>query len=410
MELKNKKILIIIGGGISAYKSLDLIRLLIKKNVEVKTILTKSGKEFVTPLSISSLTNNKTFEEIFDNNIVSGIDHIALSRWADLIIVLPTTANFMTKLSLGKADDLATTVILASNKETILVPAMNVRMWLHKATQKNIRTLMDYGYQFIGPEKGEMACGEFGEGKMSSPRQILAYLKNYFDKKNIVKNKKFTAIVTSGPTREYIDPVRYISNESSGKQGYEIALALKKLGIKTTLITGPTTQITNSKELIIKKIITAKDMLNEVQKSLPVDVAVCAAAVSDFKPKNKSSNKIKKNISNYKAIQLEQNFDILNFLGKNNKSRPKVVVGFSAETENVIKNSKIKIKEKYCDLIVANDVSKKNFGFNSEYNKVSIIDKNGKIEKINRNKKSYIANKIANIILDKLLFNDKSIN
>ena len=298
MELKNKKILIIIGGGISAYKSLDLIRLLIKNNVEVKTILTKSGKEFVTPLSISSLTNNKTFEEIFDNNIMSGIDHIALSRWADLIIVLPTTANFMTKLSLGKAEDLATTVILASNKETILVPAMNVRMWLHKATQKNIRTLMDYGYQFIGPEKGEMACGEFGEGKMSSPRQILAYLKNYFDKKNIVKNKKFTAFVTSGPTREYIDPVRYISNESSGKQGYEIALALKKLGIKTTLITGPTTQITNSKELIIKKIITAKDMLNEVQKSLPVDVAVCAAAVSDFKPKNKSSNKIKKNISN----------------------------------------------------------------------------------------------------------------
>ena len=410
MELKNKKILIIIGGGISAYKSLDLIRLLIKKNVEVKTILTKSGKEFVTPLSISSLTNNKTFEEIFDNNIVSGIDHIALSRWADLIIVLPTTANFMTKLSLGKADDLATTVILASNKETILVPAMNVRMWLHKATQKNIRTLMDYGYQFIGPEKGEMACGEFGEGKMSSPRQILAYLKNYFDKKNIVKNKKFTAIVTSGPTREYIDPVRYISNESSGKQGYEIALALKKLGIKTTLITGPTTQITNSKELIIKKIITAKDMLNEVQKSLPVDVAVCAAAVSDFKPKNKSSNKIKKNISNYKAIQLEQNFDILNFLGKNNKSRPKVVVGFSAETENVIKNSKIKIKEKYCDLIVANDVSKKNYGFNSDYNKVSLIDKKGNVESLPKNKKSFIANKIAKIILDKLLINDKNFN
>ena len=410
MELKNKKILIIIGGGISAYKSLDLIRLLIKNNVEVKTILTKSGKEFVTPLSISSLTNNKTFEEIFDNNIMSGIDHIALSRWADLIIVLPTTANFMTKLSLGKADDLATTVILASNKDTILVPAMNVRMWLHKATQKNIRTLMDYGYQFIGPEKGEMACGEFGEGKMSSPRQILAYLKNYFDIKNIVKHKKFTAIVTSGPTREYIDPVRYISNESSGKQGYEIALALKKLGIKTTLITGPTTQITNSKELIIKKIITAKDMLNEVQKSLPVDVAVCAAAVSDFKPKNKSSNKIKKNISNFKAIQLEQNFDILNFLGKNNKSRPKVVVGFSAETENVIKNSKIKIKEKYCDLIVANDVSKKNYGFNSDYNKVSLIDKKGNVESLPKNKKSFIANKIAKIILDKLLINDKNFN
>ena len=410
MELKNKKILIIIGGGISAYKALDLIRLLIKNNVEVKTILTKSGKEFVTPLSISSLTNNKAFEETFDNNNISGINHITLSRWADLIVVLPTTANFMTKLSLGKADDLATTVILASNKETILGPAMNVRMWLHKATQKNLQTLMDYGYQFIGPQKGEMACGEFGEGKMSSPRQIVTYLKNYFDKKNIVKHKKFTAIVTSGPTREYIDPVRYISNESSGKQGYEVALALKRLGIKTTLITGPTTQITNSKELLIKKIISAKDMMNEVQKSLPVDIAVCAAAVSDFKPKNKSLNKLKKNISNNKTIQIEQNLDILNFLGKNNKSRPKVVVGFSAETENVIKNSKIKIKEKYCDLIVANDVSKKNQGFNSDYNKVSIIDKKGNVESIPRNKKSFIANKIAKIILDKLLVNDKNFN
>ena len=172
MSLKNKKILIIIGGGISAYKSLDLIRLLKKNNVNVKTILTKSGKEFVTPLSITTLTNNKTYENIFDKNSEATIDHIALSRWADLIIVLPTTANFMTKLSIGKAEDLASTVLLASNKDILLVPAMNVRMWLHKATQKNFKILQDYGYYFIGPEKGEMACGEFGEGKMSSPRQI----------------------------------------------------------------------------------------------------------------------------------------------------------------------------------------------------------------------------------------------
>ena len=410
MELKNKKILIIVGGGISAYKSLDLIRLLIKNNVEVKTILTKSGKEFVTPLSITSLTKNKTFEDIFDNNSEAEIDHIALSRWADLIIVLPTTANFMTKLSLGKAEDLATTVILASNKEVLLVPAMNVRMWLHKATQKNFKTLMDYGYQFIGPEKGEMACGEFGEGKMSSPRQILAYLKNYFDKKDYIKHKKFKALVTSGPTREYLDPVRYISNESSGKQGYEVALALNRLGIKTTLITGPTTQNVNSKDLNIKKITTANEMMNEVLKTLPVDVAVCAAAVSDFKPKNKSKNKIKKNVNDSKVIQLEENSDILSYLSKNNKNRPSVVVGFSAETENVIKNSKIKIKEKYCDFIVANDVSKKNQGFNSDYNKVSIIDKKGGIQSIPKNKKSFIANKVAKIILDKLLVNDKNFN
>jgi len=409
MSLKNKKILIVVGGGISAYKTLDLIRLLKKNNVDVKTILTKSGKEFVTPLSITTLTKNKTFEDIFDKNSEAEIDHIALSRWADLIIVLPTTANFMTKLSIGKAEDLATTVLLASNKDILLVPAMNVRMWLHKATQRNLKILQDYGYHFIGPEKGEMACGEYGEGKMSSPRQIYSYLKNYFNQKNLVKNKNLKALVTTGPTREYLDPVRYISNESSGKQGYEVALALKKLGIKTKLIAGPSNLI-SSKDLKIKKIISAKEMMSEVKKSLPVDIAVCAAAVSDFKPINKNKNKIKKNTPNIDNIRLEKNPDILDYLSKNNKARPKIVVGFSAETENVIQNSKIKIKEKYCDLIIANDVSKKDSGFNSEYNKVSIIDREGKIKSIPKNKKSYIANTIAKIILDKLLMNDKNIN
>jgi phosphopantothenoylcysteine decarboxylase/phosphopantothenate--cysteine ligase len=409
MSLNNKKILIIIGGGISAYKSLDLIRLLKKNNVNIKTILTKSGKEFVTPLSITTLTKNRVFEEIFDKNSEAEIDHIALSRWADLIIVLPTTANFMTKLSIGKAEDLATTVLLASNKDILLVPAMNVRMWLHKATQKNLKILQDYGYNFIGPEKGEMACGEFGEGKMSSPRQIYFYLKNYFKERNLVKNKKLSAIVTTGPTREYIDPVRYISNESSGKQGYEIALALKKLGIKTKLIAGPS-NLVSSKDLKIKNIISAEEMMREVKKSLPVDIAVCAAAVTDFKPVSKSKNKIKKNDKKFISINMEKNEDVLNYLSKNNKARPKIVVGFSAETENVIYNSKLKIKEKYCDLIVANDVSKKDIGFNSNYNKVSIIDRKGKIISIPKNKKSFIANAIAKIILDKLLINDKNIN
>ena len=408
MSLKNKKILIIIGGGISAYKALDLIRLLKKNNVTIKSILTKSGKEFVTPLSVTTLTDSKTFEDIFDNNYNPEIDHISLSRWADLIIVLPTTANFMTKLSIGKAEDLATTVLLASNKDILLVPAMNVRMWLHKATQKNLKTLQDYGYNFIGPEKGEMACGEFGEGKMSSPRQIYSYLKNYFNEKNLVKNKNFSAVVTAGPTREYLDPVRYISNESSGKQGYEVAIALKKLGIKTKLIAGPS-NLVSSKNLEIKKITSAKEMMNEVKKCLPVDIAVCAAAVSDFKPITKNKNKIKKN-QNINKINLVKTDDILGYLSKNNKARPKIVVGFSAETENVIHNSKLKIKEKYCDLIVANDVSKKNMGFNSDYNKVSIIDIKGKVKSIPKNKKSFIANSIARIILDKLLVNDKNIN
>ncbi len=409
MTLKNKKILIIIGGGIAAYKSLDLIRLLKREDVEVKTILTKSGKEFVTPLSLTTLTKSRTHENIFDKNSEAEIDHIALSRWADLIVVMPTTANFMSKMTIGRADDLATTVILASNKDVLLVPAMNVRMWLHKATQSNFKILQDFGYLFIGPEKGEMACGEFGEGKMSSPKQIYAYLKNYFNKKNLVKNKNWKAIVTTGPTREYIDPVRYFSNESSGKQGYEIAIALNKLGIKTTLIAGPS-NIAPVKGLKIKKIISADEMLKEVKKLLPVDLAVCAAAVTDFKPTKKNKNKIKKDNMNIKFINFDKNIDILEFISKNNRNRPKLVAGFSAETENVTKNSINKIKRKYCDLMFANDVSKKDIGFNSDYNEVTVIDRKGKIKILQKSKKSFIANKIAEILLDKLLIDDRNIN
>ena len=409
MTLKNKKILIIIGGGIAAYKTLDLIRLLKKENVEVKTILTKSGKEFVTNLSLTTLTKSKTYEEIFDKNTESEIDHIALSRWADLIIVMPTTANFMSKLSIGKAEDLATTVLLASNKDVLLVPAMNVRMWLHKATQINLKILQDYGYLFIGPEKGEMACGEFGEGKMSSPRQIYKYLKNYFDKKNLVKKKNWKAIVTTGPTREYIDPVRYISNESSGKQGYEIAIALNKLGIKTTLISGPSNLIF-SRDLNVKKVTSGYEMLNEVKKSLPADLAVCAAAVTDFKPISKKKNKLKKENTDLKSINLIKNDDILEYIAKNNKHRPRLVAGFSAETENLTENSIKKMKKKHCDIMFANDVSHKDIGFNSDYNKVLVLDKEGNTKTISKNKKSFIAKKIAEILLDKLLIDDKNIN
>ncbi len=409
MKLKDKKILIIIGGGIAAYKSLDLIRLLKKENNEIRTILTKSGKEFVTPLSVTTLAKSKTFESIFDANNEAEIDHISLSRWADIIVVMPTTANFMTKLRLGKAEDLATTVILASNKDVLLVPAMNVRMWMHKATQKNVEILKDYGYLFIGPEKGEMACGEYGEGKMSSPNQIYKFLKNYFDKRNLFKKKKFKAVVTTGPTREYIDPVRYISNESSGKQGYEIALALSKLGVKTTLISGPS-NINYQKNFKLIKVISAEEMFNAVKKSLPVDVAICAAAVSDFKPIKKNKNKIKKDYNKFKTIELEKNKDILEFLGKNNRFRPKLVVGFSAETDRINKNSNLKLRKKNCDLIIANDISKKDSGFNSDYNRVSIIDNIGKVKVIKKNKKSFIANKITEFILNKLLIEEKNLN
>jgi len=408
MMLKNIKILMIIGGGIAAYKSLDLIRLLKKNSVEIKTILTKSGREFVTPLSITTLTKSKTYENIFDKELEAEIDHISLSRWADIIVVMPTTANLMSKLSIGKAEDLATTVLLAANKDILLVPAMNVRMWLHKATQSNLKILQDFGYLFLGPEKGEMACGEFGEGKMSSPRQIFAYLKNYFDKRNYVKERNLKALVTAGPTREYIDPIRYISNESSGKQGYEIAIALNKLGVKTTLITGPS-EFPNPKNITVKKIISADEMLNEVKKTLPVDLAVCAAAVADFKPAERDKNKIKKEKLNFKSINFIKNNDILEFISKNNRNRPKIVAGFSDETKNVTKNSIQKMRNKNCDLIIANNVSKKDIGFNSDFNKVSVIDQKGNIKIIPKNKKSFIANKIAQILLDKLI-DDRNIN
>jgi len=409
MSVQNKKVLLIIGGGISAYKALDLIRLLVRCNAEVKTILTRSGKEFVTSLSITSLSNNKVFEDIFDVNNEKEIDHISLSRWADIILVLPSTANMMAKLSVGKAEDLATTVMLASNKDVILVPAMNVRMWLHKATQNNFEKLLDYGYKFIGPIEGEMACGEYGKGKMSSPRQIFSYLKEYFENKDFVKVKKISALVTTGPTREYIDPVRYISNESSGKQGYEIALALSKLGVKTTLVSGPTS-LNYSKDIKVKKVTSGLEMMNVVQKLLPVDKAICTAAVSDFKPKIKSKHKIKKDKKKILSLDLEKNKDILEYLGKNNKLRPKILVGFSAETEQLIENSIKKLNNKYCDMIIANDVSKKETGFNVDYNKVSIIEKNGKVENLPINKKSYIASRIAIKIIDKFLINDKNTN
>ena len=407
--LSNKKILFIICGGVSAYKSLETIRFFKKNNATIKTILTRSAKEFVTPLSIASLSQGKVYDDLFSLENETEMDHIALSRWADAIIVAPATANTISKLSQGSSEDLASTVILASNKQVFLAPAMNVRMWEHQSTINNIKNLKNYGYKIIGPTIGDMACGEYGEGKMSSPRQILSYLKNYFEERDLVKNKNYKAVVTAGPTREYIDPVRYISNESSGKQGYEVALALKKLGIKTKLIAGPS-KFVYSKGLNIKKVVTAKEMMNEVKRSLPVDIAVCAAAVSDYKPVNKSKFKIKKETSNLDNLKLEKNPDILEFLSKHNEFRPKVVVGFAAETEDVIRNSIKKIKEKYCDLIVANDISKKGIGFNSDFNQVSIINRKGKIQGIPKSKKSFIANKLAKIILDKLLVNDKNIN
>ena len=396
-NIANKKILLIICGGISAYKSLEVIRLLKKKGATIKTILTKSAKEFVTPLSVASLSQGKVYDDLFSHENESEMDHISLSRWSDLILVAPTTANTISKLSTGSSDDLASTVILASDKKIFLVPAMNVRMWEHLSTKENLQKLKSFGYQIIGPEIGDMACGEYGEGKMTEPMNIINYIDDYF--KDIKKNKEFKALVTAGPTREYIDPVRYISNKSSGKQGYEIAKSLKKNGFETTLISGPTNLDPISGVNLIN-VNSAEEMFNVTLENLPVDVAIFSAAVADYKVKNKEKEKIKKKESI--DLSLEKNIDILGHISKHNSLRPKIVIGFAAETNNLTKNSKIKLAEKNCDWIIANDVSNPSIGFESDFNEVSIFYKNMRNEKLPKMKKSLLADKIVKRVISQL--------
>ena len=395
----NKKILLIICGGISAYKSLEVIRLLKKRGAAVKTILTKSAKEFVTPLSVASLSQEKVYDDLFNAENETEMDHISLSRWSDLILVAPATANTISKLSVGSSDDLASTVMLASDKDIFLAPAMNVRMWEHPSTKENLNKLKKYGYKIIGPEIGDMACGEFGEGKMTEPNEIIRQLEIYF--LNFKKNKKFKALVTAGPTYEYIDPVRFITNKSSGKQGFELAKALSKKGFETTLISGPTNlKINNDINLI--QVETAEEMFKSTQNNLPVDVAIFSAAVADFKIKEKNKEKIKK--KNYINLNLEKNIDILNYVSNHNSLRPKLVIGFAAETNNIEENSRKKLMEKNCDWIIANDISNKSIGFDSDFNEVTILYKNKKIndEKLYMKKKSEIANEIIDRVVGQL--------
>ena len=395
-NLIGKKILFIICGGISAYKSLETIRLLKKNNAEIKTILTKNAKEFVTPLSVASLSQGKVYDDLFNVENESEMDHIALSRWADVILVAPATANTISKLSQGSSEDLASTVILASNKQIFLAPAMNVRMWEHKSTKDNLKKLKKFGYKIIGPVIGDMACGEFGEGKMSDPSEILHEINIFLS--NQIKNKKIKALVTAGPTNEYIDPVRFITNKSSGKQGYEIAKSLSKRGFDTTLISGPT-NLNIDENINLIKVETAEEMFKATQKNLPADIAIFSAAVADFKIDKKSQNKIKKQDS--LTIKLKKNIDILSYVSNNNFMRPKLVIGFAAETENLDTNAISKLKNKNCDWIIANDVSKKDSGFNSDYNEVVIYfkDTDRKKEKILFKKKSEISEEIVDRIV-----------
>ena len=398
-NLSQKKILLIICGGISAYKSLELIRLLKKQDVEIKSILTKSAKEFVTSLSVASLSQGKVYDDLFNAENEAEMDHISLSRWADVIFVVPATANTISKLSAGSSDDLASTVILASDKDVFLTPAMNVRMWEHPSTKQNLNKLRSYGYKIIGPEIGDMACGEFGEGKMTEPKDIFQTIEAYFGELN--KNQKLKALVTAGPTNEYIDPVRFITNKSSGKQGYALAKSLAKRGFQTTLISGPTNlQIGSNIKLI--KVETADEMFKATKENLPADVAIFSAAVADFKVKDKKNEKMKK--QEYLNLELEKNIDILNYVSKHNSLRPKLVIGFAAETNDIQENAQKKLVEKNCDWIIANDVSNNSIGFDSDFNEVSIFykDKEIKNEKLFIKKKSEISEEITDRVIKQL--------
>jgi len=396
-NLLNKKILLIICGGIAAYKSLEIIRSLKKRNVQIKTILTKSAKNFVTPLSVTSLSQEKVYGDIFNVENESEMDHISLSRWADLILIAPATANTISKLSSGTSDDLASTVMLASDKDIYLAPAMNVRMWEHPSTKENLIKLKNYGHKIIGPEIGDMACGEYGEGKMTEPNEIIKEIESYFNNKT--KNKKFKALVTAGPTQEYIDPVRFITNKSSGKQGYAIAKSFRDNGFETTLISGETNlnPINGVKFIKVK---TTEEMFRETLNNLPADVAVFSAAIVDYKVKNYKNEKIKKK-DNLNLI-LEKNIDILAHISNHNSLRPKLTIGFAAETNNLYENSLKKLEVKNCDWIVANDVSDRTIGFDSDDNQVSIFYKDKTSEKLNKMNKSLVASELVNRIIAKL--------
>ena len=376
--LDDKRILLVVTGGIAAFKALELVRLIKANGINVRVVLTKSGSKFVTPLSIQALTEDKVYTELFSLTDESEMGHIQLSRDADLILVAPATANILAKMRAGITDDLASTVLLATDKPVLVAPSMNVRMWEHEATQDNIGVLIKRGVEVLGPDVGAMACGEFGAGRMCEPDEIVKQVLSFLSFNKSLKGK--TALVTSGPTLEPIDPVRFISNRSSGKQGYAMAAALSKHGAKTTLVTGPT-NLKDPLGVKVIKIETARDMLQACLDSLPADIAICAAAVADWGVANNSEQKIKK--SDYdlvSTLQLNENPDILKTLSQLDSNRPNLVVGFAAETENLINNAAEKRKTKGCDWILANDVSESTGIFGGENNLVHLITDKGSEE------------------------------
>ncbi len=399
--MSQKRILLIIGGGIAAFKSLELIRLLAKQGVASRAILTKAGAEFVTPLSVSALSGEKVFQDLFDLTDEAEMGHIELSRSADLVVVCPATADLIAKAANGHANDLASTTLLATDKRVLMVPAMNVRMWEHAAVRRNVARLRADGVAVMEPDVGAMACGEFGPGRLPEPERIAAEILAMLAppaEAFIGPLAGFKAVVTAGPTREPLDPVRYISNHSSGKQGYAIAGALADLGADVTLVSGPVA-ISPPANVTLVRVETALEMFDAVKSGLPADVFVSVAAVADWRPAVQSSQKLKIKGAASKALTLEltENPDILKTIASSKKARPRLVVGFAAETNDVEAHARAKLKRKGCDWIVANDVSGDIMG--GAENEILLVTRDG-AERWERMDKADVARRIAQRIAD----------
>ncbi|WP_336231835.1 bifunctional phosphopantothenoylcysteine decarboxylase/phosphopantothenate--cysteine ligase CoaBC [Thalassospira sp. CH_XMU1458] len=373
-DLNRKSVLLIISGGIAAYKVLEVIRRLRDRGIDIRAILTKGGAEFVTPLSVAALTENKVYQDLFSLTDEAEMGHIRLSREADLVLVAPASADILAKMATGQAGDLATTALLATNKPVMIAPAMNVEMWNHPATQANIATLESRGVLRVGPASGDLACGEFGSGRLAEPAEIIASVVDFLEQQDAPKplaGKK--AVVTSGPTHEPIDPVRYIANRSSGKQGHAIAEALAAGGAEVTLVTGPVT-LPDPAGVKVVRIETAREMLGAVQAALPADIAVCAAAVADWRTADEAGQKLKKDGSGViPDLKLSENPDILATISKAGPMRPGLVIGFAAETENVTDHARAKRARKGCDWILANDVAPATGTFGGDDNEICLI-------------------------------------
>lgn len=370
VDLNGKRVLLIIGGGIAAYKSLELIRRLAEHGAKTRVILTDAGSQFVTALSAAALSGDKVYQNLFDLTDESEMGHIALSRSADIVVVAPATANLMAKLTGGHADDLATTALLATDKPVLIAPAMNVRMWEHASVIRNLSTLIRDGIVIVGPNEGEMACGEYGMGRMAEPDEIVAAIVRVFGGvEGPLKGLK--ALVTAGPTHEPFDPVRFLANRSSGKQGYAVAEALNDAGAETTLISGPVA-LSPPRVAKLLRVETARQMLAACEAALPQDIAVCTAAVADWRPELQANSKIKKTEDGTPQLSLVENPDILSALS-HHASRPQLVIGFAAETENLDANAADKRTRKGCDWIVANDVGAASKVMGGDSNTVHLV-------------------------------------